>query len=80
MPLTVDVDEAAARLPEMLAEVEAGRDVVISRGAEEVARMTKVEKPKLTPQEAIDAIIEARSRMPRATAEEILEWRDEGRR
>ncbi len=80
MPLMVDVDEAAARLPEMLAEVEAGREVVISRGAEEVARMTKVEKPKLTPQEAIDAIFEARRGLPPTTAEEILAWRDEGRR
>ena len=80
MTMTFDVDDLAARLPEFLAEVEAGHQILIARGSEPLAHVVKAEKPTFTSQKAIDAILEMRSRMPRATAEEILEWRDEGRR
>ena len=80
MTITFDVDDLAARLPEFLAEVEAGHQILIARGSEFLAHVVKAEKPTFTSQKAIDAILEMRSRMPRATAEEILEWRDEGRR
>ncbi len=80
MTITFDVDDLAARLPEFLAEVEAGHQILIARGSEPLAHVVKAEKPTFTSQKAIDAILEMRSRMPRATAEEILEWRDEGRR
>ena len=80
MTITFDVDDLAARLPEFLAEVEAGHQILIARGSEPLAHVVKAEKPTFTSQKAIDAVLEMRSRMPRATAEEILEWRDEGRR
>ena len=80
MTMTFDVDDLAARLPEFLAEVEAGHQILIARGSEPLAHVVKAEKPTFTSQKAIDAVLEMRSRMPRATAEEILEWRDEGRR
>ena len=80
MTITFDVDDLAARLPEFLAEVEAGHQILIARGSEFLAHVVKAEKPTFTSQKAIDAILEMRSGMPRATAEEILEWRDEGRR
>ena len=80
MTMTFDVDDLAARLPEFLAEVEAGHQILIARGSEPLAHVVKAEKPTFTSQKAIDAILEMRSGMPRATAEEILEWRDEGRR
>ncbi len=80
MTLTFDVDDLAARLPELLAEVEAGHQILIARGSEPLAHVVKAEKPSFTSQRAINTILDLRRRMPRATAEEILEWRDEGRR
>ncbi len=80
MIITIDVADFAARLPEMLAEVAAGREVLIARGSETVARMTKVEQSRIDRQAAIDAIFEARRGLPPITVEEILAWRDEGRR
>ena len=80
MTITFDIDELAERLPEFLAEVEAGHRILITRGSEPLAQVLNAEKSNFTSQQAIDAILDIRSRMPRATAEEILEWRDEGRR
>ena len=82
MTLTFDVDDLAARLPEMLAEVEAGHEVVIARGTTPVARVKKEpERPNREQVEAaIAAIKEIRKGIPPTTAEEILAWRDEGRR
>ena len=80
MTLRIDVEEGAARWRELLAEVEAGRDVVIARGAETVARVTKADVPQIDGQAAIEAIFEARRGLPSTTVEEILAWRDEGRR
>ena len=82
MTMTFDVDELAARLPEMLAEVEAGRDVVIARGSVPVATV-KREPRRPSPEEverAIREIKEIRRSIQPTTAEEILAWRDEGRR
>ena len=80
MTLTIDVEEGVARWRELLAAVEAGGEVVIARGSEAIAHVTKVGTPEIDRQAAIDAVLEMRKRMPRATAEDILEWRDEGRR
>lgn len=82
MPLILDIDELADRLPEMLAEVEAGHEVVLSRGTTPVARVSKEMPPpdREKVEAAIASILETRQRLPRTTAEEILEWRDEGRR
>ena len=41
MTLTVDISEAAVRLDELLAEAEAGGQVVILRGTEPVAKIEK---------------------------------------
>ena len=79
MTLRVDVEEGAARWPEIVAEVEAGREVVITRGVDDVARVKGTANPRHTPQEVINAILEIRSRMPPTTIDEILAWRDEGR-
>ena len=81
MSLTVDVSEAAARLSEMLAEVEAGREVVISRGTQPIAKLEKV--PATTTKDVASVIADiraARKNFAPTTVEEILEWRDEGRR
>ena len=81
MSLTVDVSQAAERLSEMLEEVEAGREVLISRGPQPIAR---IEKIAATPTNDVASVIAdiraARKNFAPITIEEILEWRDEGRR
>ena len=58
---TVTVADAKARLSDLLAQVEAGEDVVITRRGQPVARLSQVEKPK----EAVKSLAEFRARMPR---------------
>ena len=43
---TVTVADAKARLSDLLAQVEAGEDVVITRSGQPVARLSQGEKPK----------------------------------
>jgi antitoxin (DNA-binding transcriptional repressor) of toxin-antitoxin stability system len=79
MAVTVKVAEAKTHLSELLTKVEAGEDVIISRGNTPIARLSRFRR-----ENDIDALI-AEIRAQRAgrqptTQEEIREWRDEGRR
>lgn len=78
---TFDVDDLATRLPEVLAEVEAGRDVVLARGATPVA---KVEKWRTAPSEdngGVAAELRAnRKNFQPVTLDEIVTWKNEDRR
>ncbi len=56
---TVTVADAKARLSDLLAQVEAGEEVVITRRGQPVARLSQVEKPK----EAVKSLAEFRARM-----------------
>lgn len=79
MSLTVKVGEAKTRLSELLAKVEAGEEVVIARGHEPIARLTRV--PKVDDFAALVAEVKAtRARRARTTPEELIAWREEGRR
>jgi len=78
MSLTVKIGEAKTRLSELLAKVEAGEEVVIARGHEPIARLTRVPKP-----EDFAALVAGESRAGQArqsTREELIAWRDKGRR
>lgn len=79
MTIYVKVGEAKTHLSELLAKVEAGEEVVISRGNEPVARLVCADS-KRSVKEAIDGLRALRRKNGRATVAEILEWRDEGRR
>ena len=79
MTIMVDIGEAETRLSELLAKVEAGDEVILARGSAPVVRMTKVMRDADV-ERAIAQILEARAGIPPTTAEEILAWRDEGRR
>jgi prevent-host-death family protein len=79
MTINVKVGEAKTHLSELLIKVEAGEEVIISRGNDPVARLTRL-SAKYTVQEAIDGLIAMREKNGKITTEEILEWRDEGRR
>jgi antitoxin (DNA-binding transcriptional repressor) of toxin-antitoxin stability system len=73
----VSLADARANIADLLDAVEQGETVQISpdgdKPATDDARREKA-------QEAMWQIMEARKTAPRVTAEEILQWRDEGRR
>ncbi|HTV33442.1 MAG TPA: type II toxin-antitoxin system Phd/YefM family antitoxin [Methylocella sp.] len=77
MPLTVNIGEAKTRLSELIAKVEAGEDILIARGHEPVARLTRIAKPG-----DLDSLIAevraAREKAKPVTRAEILAWRHEG--
>ena len=77
MPITVKVGEAKTHLSELLAKVEAGEEVVISRGAVPVARLTRIH-PETDAAAAIEAVLALRAKAKPVTTEEILAWRHEG--
>jgi len=77
----IQASEAKARFSELLTAVENGETVVITRHGREIAevRPSEAERRRLIAQARAD-IEEMRKTAPRVTAEEILSWRDEGRR
>ena len=79
MSLTVKIGEAKTRLSELLAKVEAGEEIVIARGNEPIARLTRVPKPEDFAV-LVAEVKAARAKRAKTTPEELLAWRDEGRR
>jgi antitoxin (DNA-binding transcriptional repressor) of toxin-antitoxin stability system len=73
--------EARTRLPSLLAEVEAGARIIITRHGVDVAELSRSTGAR---REDISAVIahmkERRARRASATTEEVLSWRDEGRK
>ena len=83
MTVTVKVDDAGTQLAELLARVEAGEEVILSRGGEPVARVTAI--AALLPvtgdhNSVMDEILAARARLAPTTASEIDRWKKMGRR
>jgi len=77
MTIQVKIGEAKARLSELLAKVEAGEEVVISRGNVPVARVIKINRRERYK----DIILEMRqdsALQKTVTHHEILRWRHEG--
>lgn len=74
--------EAKTHLSELLAAVEAGEAFTITRRGKPVAELRPVATLSSTRAKAIADIKRLRSEIkgPPITIEEILEWRDEGRR
>jgi prevent-host-death family protein len=79
MPITVKIGDAKTHLSELLAKVEAGEEVIIARGRDPVAKLTRIRREGDV-RAVIDEIRAARAGLPKTTAEELLAWRDEGRR
>lgn len=76
----VKVGEAKTHLSAILAEVEAGGEVIISRGDKPIARLSPIVDPAGVSQ-ALEGVREWRKSVAGpTTAAEILAWRDEGRR
>lgn len=78
MSVTVKVAEAKAHLSELLARVEAGEEVIISRGNNPIAVLSRIRKENDI-DKTIAEIRAMRQMAKPVTHEEIRAWRDEGR-
>ncbi|RWO32987.1 MAG: type II toxin-antitoxin system prevent-host-death family antitoxin [Mesorhizobium sp.] len=79
MTITVKVGEAKTHLSNLLAKVEAGEEVIISRGNNPIAKLSRI--PKINDLGAlIEEVRAARARAKPLTTEEILAWKHEGHR
>ena len=77
----VQASAAKTHLPELLDEVERGSTIVITRHGKPIARLVPEEQTRREEiLRAIKEIKELRKKTGKATVEEILVWRDEGRR
>lgn len=77
----VQASDAKARLSELLDEVERGETIVITRHNKPIARLVPEFENRQREIAAARAAIEAiRSKNKPVTREEILAWRDEGRK
>lgn len=76
MSLTVNVADAKAKLSHLIAQAEAGEDVIIARHGVPAARIVALNSPVA---ETVALIRAERARRPRASAAEIRAARDEGR-
>jgi prevent-host-death family protein len=79
--IEVGTYEAKSRLSELIAKVEAGETVVITRHGRPVVRLVAEEGiRRARVGEIFDWMFAERAKRPKVTVEEILEMRDEGRR
>lgn len=79
MSITVKVAEAKAHLSELLARVEAGEEVIISRGNDPVAKLSRIHKDNELGV-LLAEVRAARLRAKAVTNDEILDWKREGQR
>ncbi|MGE7370464.1 type II toxin-antitoxin system Phd/YefM family antitoxin [Neorhizobium sp. NPDC001467] len=79
MTTTIKISEAKTHLSDLLARVEAGEEFVIARGNDPIAHLTAVRK-QTDMQLLLAEVRAARQKATTSTHEEILSWRDEGRR
>ena len=79
MSLVVKTGEAKTRLSELIALVEAGEEVTIARGNTPVARLVPVARHS-DAESAVADILAARSALSPTKREELIAWRDAGRR
>lgn len=78
----IQASEAKAKFSELLDAVERGETIVILRHGKPIARIVRdnEEQRRADEQRAVARIKEMRKTAPRVTVEEILAWRDEGRK
>lgn len=79
MTVTVKVAEAKTHLSDLLARVEAGEEVIISRGNTPIARLVALDERRQR-LAAIEAVRAFRAQAQSVTQEEIRAWIEEGRR
>ncbi|PZX14196.1 prevent-host-death family protein [Palleronia aestuarii] len=79
MSFVIKTGEAKTRLSELIALVEAGEEVTIARGDTPVARLISVKRHS-DADSAVADILMARSALSTTSSEELISWRDAGRR
>lgn len=80
MTIQVNIGEAKTRLSELLARVDEGEAVVIARDGEPKYEVTLLEVDRAAAREALERLRAIRARSKGVSREEIIAWRDEGRR
>ena len=77
MTRRVKIGEAKIYLSALLAHVEAGEDLIICRGPEPIARVTRIHRE--AEGDDLRAVLRReRAKQSRVTTSEILSWRHEG--
>lgn len=77
----IQASMAKAQFAELLDDVERGETVVITRHGKPIAEMRpRSDARREDARRAMKEIEEMRKHGPRVTVEEILSWRDEGRK
>ena len=77
----VQASEAKAKFAELLDQVEQGETIVITRHGKVIAQLVPDEEALTRrSQEAIEGILELRTHTKPVSVEEILAWKNEGRR
>ena len=82
MPLTIDKKEAEARFEELVAKAEAGEEIVICRDGAPVAQLAAFDagaRPAAI-EKTVERCAHFARRAKRGTAEELIAWKNEGRR
>lgn len=81
MTLTVNIGEAKTRLSELIVKIEAGEAVIIARGNEPVARLAPLDDVAAR-RKIIEAALALRDsgKIKRVTAQELVDWKHEGRK
>lgn len=77
MTRRVKIGEAKTHLSALLADVEAGEDLIICRGPEPIARVTRIHRG--AEGDSLRTVLRReRSKQSSVTTSEILAWRHEG--
>jgi prevent-host-death family protein len=77
----IQASEAKAKFAELLNQVERGETLVITRHGKPIAHLQPAPRDNdARGRQAMQELMELRKGAGRATVEEILAWRDEGRR
>nr|CAD6628191.1 type II toxin-antitoxin system prevent-host-death family antitoxin [Rhizobium sp. TCK] len=79
MTTTVKISEAKTHLSDLLVRAEAGEDIIIARGNDPIIRLARIAK-ETDMQLLLAEVRAARQKAAASTHDEVLSWRDEGRR
>jgi len=82
MTIIADLTDAAARLEELIAQVEAGEEIIVCRDGAPVGKLVAfdAERRRATIEQTIEDVRAFRARAKPVTAEELIAWKNEGRR
>ena len=79
MCIVIKTGEAKARLSKHLVRVEIGEEITIAHGDVPVARLVHVAQ-RNNARAAVAGILATRTGLAATTTDELIAWRDEGRR